>query len=298
MSDTPANWHPDPTGRHEYRYWDGSRWTDHVSDQGITGSDPVAGPPPGATPAADTPGSARMDRVEDALTVGDERKAVHEQITGEGRRGVGMTAPMAGGGGSILDEPVLVVNQKAKIIELNNQYSVFDQHGQQIAAVNQVGQSTAKKVLRLVGSVDQFMTHELEITDPAGAVVLRITRPRKFLKSTVIVADGAGAELGRVVQQNAVGKIRFGLHDVSGQELGTIRAENWRAWDFRIENAGGHEIARITKTWEGLAKTMFTTADNYVVQISSRAPEPLNSLVVASALSVDTALKQDNRGLG
>jgi hypothetical protein len=43
---------------------------------------------------------------------------------------------------------------------------------------------------------------------------------------------------------------------------------------------------------------MFTTADNYVLQISERAPEPLNSLVVASALSIDTALKQDDRGLG
>ncbi len=27
------------------RYWDGSRWTDHVSDNGITSTDPL--PPPG-----------------------------------------------------------------------------------------------------------------------------------------------------------------------------------------------------------------------------------------------------------
>ena len=60
----------------------------------------------------------------------------------------------------------------------------------------------------------------------------------------------------------------------------------------------GTEVARITKTWEGLAKTMFTTADNYVVQIHRRLPQPLLSLVVAAALSVDTALKQDDRGLG
>ena len=59
-----------------------------------------------------------------------------------------------------------------------------------------------------------------------------------------------------------------------------------------------NEIARITKTFEGVAKTLFTTADNYVVQIHTRLPQPLNALVVASALSVDTALKQDNRGLG
>jgi hypothetical protein len=63
-------------------------------------------------------------------------------------------------------------------------------------------------------------------------------------------------------------------------------------------DAGGAEIARITKTFEGMAKTLFTTADNYVVQLHVKPPQPLHSLVVAAAVSVDTALKQDNRGLG
>ncbi|MFP5487886.1 MAG: LURP-one-related/scramblase family protein, partial [Acidimicrobiia bacterium] len=216
---------------------------------------------------------------------------------GTGRRGIGLDAPVAGGGGGILTEPILVVNQKAKIIELNNQYSVFDQHGSKIGSVDQVGQSAAKKALRLVASVDQFMTHHLEITDAAGRVVLKLTRPRKFVKSTVIVSDPAGSEIGRIVQQNVFGKIGFGL-EADGRLLGAIKAENWRAWNFRIEDANGNEVARVTKTWEGLAKTMFTTADNYVLQITNRPPEPLNSLVVASALGIDTALKQDNRGLG
>ncbi|MBI2709247.1 MAG: DUF2510 domain-containing protein [Actinobacteria bacterium] len=30
----PARWAPDPLGRHEFRYWDGARWTEHVSDGG------------------------------------------------------------------------------------------------------------------------------------------------------------------------------------------------------------------------------------------------------------------------
>ena len=41
----------------------------------------------------------------------------------------GISAHVAGGSGSVFDEPILVVNQKAKLIELNNQYSVMDQHG-------------------------------------------------------------------------------------------------------------------------------------------------------------------------
>jgi hypothetical protein len=36
----PAAWHPDPAGRHEQRYWDGSGWTEHVSDGGTPGTDP------------------------------------------------------------------------------------------------------------------------------------------------------------------------------------------------------------------------------------------------------------------
>ena len=39
--------------------------------------------------------------------------------------------------------------------------------------------------------------------------------------------------------------------------------------------------------------TVFTTADNYVVQIHRPLEDPLRSLVVASAVSVDLALKQD-----
>ena len=30
----PADWYLDPAGRHECRYWDGSTWTSHVSDNG------------------------------------------------------------------------------------------------------------------------------------------------------------------------------------------------------------------------------------------------------------------------
>jgi hypothetical protein len=249
----------------------------------------------------------------------------------------------------LFTEPVLVVNQKAKLIEINNEYAVFDQAGTQIGAVREVGQSKARKVLRVLTSVDQFLTHRLEVVDTAGTIQLVLVRPAKLVKSKVQVQSGDGRDVGSIVQQNAIGKIRFDLLDGTGQTQGTIAAENWRAWNFSITDAqgsevAGHEIgaivqknaigkirfdleaqgqvvgslnaenwrawnfnvqdpngtelARITKTWEGLAKTMFTTADNYMVQIHRPLEEPLRSLVVAAALAIDTALKQDSRGLG
>lgn len=279
---TEAGWYPDPYRRHQVRYWDGSSWTEHVGDDGQQGTDPLDS----------------LDKIDSALVVdeADDAAQIRDQVTGDGWGGAGIDAASSGGG-TLFTEPVLVVNQKAKIIELANQYGVFDGDGKQIGAVNQVGQSTLKKALRLLTSVDQFLTHRMEITDRSGAVVLRLTRPAKIFKSTVVVEDANGREVGRVVQENMIGKINFGLES-GGQRLGSIKAENWRAWNFRIEDATGTEVARITKTWEGLAKTMFTTADNYVVQIHRRLAQPLLSLVVAAALSIDTALKQDDRGLG
>lgn len=298
MSNPAANWYPDPTGRNEHRYWDGAAWTDHVSNRGVTGVDPVNAPPANVQPQHQQ--QSRLDRFDGALTVGNEAnpELIQRMTSGDGtRRSADVGVSAFQGSGSIFDEPVLIVNQKAKIIELNNQYGVFDRNGRQLAAVNQVGQSTAKKVLRLVSSLDQFLTHQLQITDASGNVVLQLTRPAKVFKSTVVVNDGNGQEIGRIVQDNVFGKIHFTL-EAGGHTYGAIKAENWRAWNFRIEDHTGTEVARITKTFEGVAKTLFTTADNYVVQIHTRLPQPLNALVVASALSVDTALKQDNRGLG
>lgn len=36
----PAGWFADPGRRYELRYWDGQRWTEHVSDRGAQGVDP------------------------------------------------------------------------------------------------------------------------------------------------------------------------------------------------------------------------------------------------------------------
>jgi hypothetical protein len=36
-----AGWLPDPRGRHEFRFWDGNLWTDHVADNGLAGHDPL-----------------------------------------------------------------------------------------------------------------------------------------------------------------------------------------------------------------------------------------------------------------
>ncbi|MXZ86276.1 MAG: RDD family protein [Acidimicrobiia bacterium] len=59
-----SSWEPDPTGRHQYRWFDGEEWTDQVADDGVQSVDPLTSneaslprdapplppPPPGTIP--------------------------------------------------------------------------------------------------------------------------------------------------------------------------------------------------------------------------------------------------------
>ena len=197
----------------------------------------------------------------------------------------------------LLDVNRLFVNQKAKLIELTNEFKIRDEQGNEIGVIRQEGQSGLKKAARFISSLDQFMTHTMSVYDNTGTKVLELTRPRKFVKSKLNVSDGTGRPVGQIAQQNAIGKIRFSLEG-NGTTLGEIQAENWRAWNFAIVDHAGQERARITKKWEGLAKTLFTTADDYLVEIDPSITGDFRLLVLAAAAGVDTALKQDSRGFG
>lgn len=281
----PPGWFPDPFGRHEYRYWDGVQWTEHVGWQGQQGVDaPVWAPQPAMQEVVHHQASMPVARA----TVAD--KKVQRQV-----RKLGVAEPTSRGGGTLFSESVLVVNQKAKLFERKAEYSVFDQHGQKVGGVRQFGLSMS----RLAVGPDNA-TKRLQILDPEGRPLLTLTRPATVWKSKVVVMREDGSLVGHIVQENlgvmasVLGgrfNIRFRI-EAGGQTLGTINAENWQAWDFSIQDPHGSEIGRITKTWAGFGN-MFTKADNYVLEMHRPLADPLLTLVVSAALAVDTVLHQD-----
>ena len=196
----------------------------------------------------------------------------------------------------LLERSVLVIEQKPKFVELTNEYRVLDETGNEIGVIRQEGQSKGRKLLRLVSSIDQFLTHRLSMYDSTGAKVLDIVRPAKVLKSRLQILDGMGNERGWIVQENVMGKKHFSLQGSGGERLGSIDAENWRSWDFAIQDSDGREVGRITKRWAGILREGFTTADRYLLHIAAEVPADLRLLMVASAAGIDTALKQDDTG--
>lgn len=84
-----AQWHPDPLGRHELRYWDGSDWTDNVSDGGVPSTEPVEQPAlsPGdemlAIEATTTPAASVVQQLKDLAELRDNGILTEEEFAAQ-----------------------------------------------------------------------------------------------------------------------------------------------------------------------------------------------------------------------
>jgi uncharacterized protein YxjI len=192
--------------------------------------------------------------------------------------------------GLLAERSGIGVHQRRKLFEMRNQYDLTDEGGKPIGTVEQVGQSPFTFLVRLISDLDVALPVTLAVTDVDGQTVLRLHKP--WFRYSVAVSDGAGKALGFVNKQLRLGKAIFDLVGAQGEALGQVRAENWRARDFRIDDPAGNEVARVTKQWRGLATEMFTDADSYAVTFPPATAESLRNLALAAALSVDLTMKQ------
>ena len=67
----------------------------------------------------------------------------------------------------------------------------------------------------------------------------------------------------------------------------------WHGWDFKFVH-DGVEFAQVAKKWAGLGKELFTSADNYVLEIYDSVPmgNPIRKLILAAIMCIDMVLKE------
>jgi uncharacterized protein YxjI len=49
----------------------------------------------------------------------------------------------------------------------------------------------------------------------------------------------------------------------------------------------------VTKKWAGLAKEIFTSADNYVIHLAPGQPQEAVALLLAAGIAIDTVYKEN-----
>ena len=191
-----------------------------------------------------------------------------------------------------------LVREHTGIFKLNDTYDIFDPAtGEQIA----IAQEKKSTLAALAGF---FMNKRMlptridvhEGKDINGPIAFSITRGFSFFRPKENVVSGTGVHLGHFQTKLLTIGGKFGVYDASGKEVAMVKG-NWVGWDFRFVASNGEELGLVSKQWAGLAKELFTSADNYVITVHK--PDPSATiLLLAAGLAVDTVYKEDEGGGG
>lgn len=128
---------------------------------------------------------------------------------------------------------------------------------------------------------------DIEVKDRAGMPVLRLTRGVSFFRSTVEVFDGNAILVGKFQQRMLSLGGKLDVLDTDNQVVCTVQGKI-TSFDYKFLR-GDQQIALVTKKWMGLGKELFTSADNYVINIEPTvaAKDNIRNMIVAAALCID-----------
>lgn len=278
VSEYPAGWYPDPTRRHQHRYWDGRAWTEHVADNGATPTDPMP-----ATARAQSV-VAEDDHLDDAQIRGILAKA-----------GV---QPAGAGDGTLFGESVLILHQRDTDLGEGLRYSILSPAG---TIVGRCHEMVAEKLDPAEASFGELMDHDntdrIAFVDRSGKPWARLAH-KKVWKSKATLTAPAGGEIGLLRQENVMGKVRFGLQ-AGGRDLGKLVSDNTRLLGFTITDAAKNPIGRVHKLGAYARPGALgprRVLGCYVLQLHTRPAQPLHSLAVAAPVAIDLAFSPTQAG--
>ncbi len=132
----------------------------------------------------------------------------------------------------------------------------------------------------------------MEIRTPEGEKILTVKRGVTLFVSTVEVLNQQDQLIGKFKQKFFSIGGKFDVLDAHENVLCSLKGK-WTSWDFKFAK-DNVEFAHVTKKWSGIGKELFTTADNYILQINEVVPadNPLRLLILAAVMCIDMVLKE------
>jgi len=193
----------------------------------------------------------------------------------------------------VLNKNVFLVKEHAGIFKAASNFDIYDP--QTKAIVMECREENLGFFTKLFRFTDykRMTPFEIDIRIPGGVTVLTVKRGVTFLRSTVEVLDSNGIVIGRFRQRLLTIGGKFEVLDANDRPLCMLKGK-WTGWDFKFISSDNKEFAIVTKKWAGMGKELFTSADNYVLQISNEVPDnhPLRQLIVAAVMCIDFVLKE------
>jgi len=192
----------------------------------------------------------------------------------------------------ILNRNVFFVKEHVGMFKAANNFDILDPQSQGIILeCREEHLSLLTKIFRFT-DYKRMTPFDIEVKTPEGQVLLRIKRGVSIFLSNVTVYDGNGTKLGGFKQKFLSIGGAFTVLNEGDQPICELKGK-WTGWNFSFMR-NGVELAHVSKEWAGMAKELFTSADNYVLSISDTvsASDPVRALILAAVLCIDMVLKE------
>lgn len=192
----------------------------------------------------------------------------------------------------VLNRNLYLVKEHVGMFKAANNFDVYDpESGEIILECREDNLGTFTKMLRFT-DYKRMTPFDIQIRTPSGEQVIRISRGVSLFLSTVSVFDKNDNYIGGFKQKFfSIG----GAFRVLGPDDGPLceLKGKWTGWNFHFMK-GDVEFAHVSKKWSGIGKELFTSADNYVLEMFDTIPQdnPLRQLIMAAVMCIDMVLKE------
>jgi uncharacterized protein YxjI len=194
---------------------------------------------------------------------------------------------------SVLNKNLFFVKEHVAMFKAANSFDIYDPETQQIIMeCREENLGFFTKLFRF-SDYKRMTPFDIDIKTTSGQKILTVKRGVSFFLSNVEVLDDKGMLIGKFKQKFFSIGGKFEVLDASERSLCVLKGK-WTSWDFKFVSADNKEFATVTKKWAGFGKEFFTSADNYVLQISNDVPEnhSLRQLILAAVMCIDLVLKE------
>ena len=191
-----------------------------------------------------------------------------------------------------LDKNIFLVKEHVGMFKAANNFDIYDpETGTIVMECREEGLGMFTKLLRFT-KYKRMTPFDIQITDDKGDQVVRVKRGISLFLSKVEVLDHENNLIGMFKQKFFSLGGAFTVLDADETEVCKLKGK-WTGWDFKFL-AGETQLAHVTKKWAGLGKELFTSADNYVLEIAEGVPagNATRRLIVAAVMCIDMVLKE------
>jgi len=193
---------------------------------------------------------------------------------------------------AILHRNLYFVKEHVGMFKAANNYDILDPENQEmIMTCREEKLGFFTKILRFT-DYKRMTPFHIEIKTASGEKVLSVKRGVSIFLSTVEVFDENDQLIGKFKQKFFSIGGKFDVMDNQDKVMCQLKGK-WTSWDFKFVHENT-EYAHVSKKWAGLGKELFTSADNYMLEINEKveAEHPIRILILAAVMCIDMVLKE------